>query len=90
MRCSLFHLGPLQEKHIFIATARIFMWLVFEHCTQVAWGSASKVTKEFEENTIETNCLGLLWNVLARAAMSRGCHRRENKLPEGAGWEMTD
>lgn len=65
-------------------------FLFFAYCTQVAWGPASKVTMEFEENTIETNCLCLLRNLLARATMSRGCHRRENKLPKGAGWEMTD
>lgn len=45
---------------------------------------------EFEENTMETNCLWLLWNLLAWATMSRGCHRSENKLPEGAGWETID
>lgn len=80
-----------KSLRIFIATACIFsMWLVFVHCTQVAWGPASKVIMEFEENTIQTNCLCLLQNLLAWAMMSRGCHRREKKLPEGAGWETTD
>lgn len=66
------------------------MWLVFLHYTHVPRGPESKVTMEFEENKMRTNCLWLLWNLLAWATMSRGCHRSENKLPEGAGWETID
>lgn len=53
-------------------------------------GPMNKVMTEFEENTMETNCLCLLWNPVAGVMMSRGCHGMENKSPKGIDWEMTD
>lgn len=50
----------------------------------------SKVMVELEENTIETNCICLLWNQVANIKMSWGCHEMENELPEGIGKEMSE
>lgn len=56
----------------------------------MARGPANKFTTEFEENTIEIDCLCLLLNLVVSLMMSRRCHGMENEIPEGADEEMTD
>lgn len=43
----------------------------------------NEVMTELEQNTIETNCLCLLWNQVANMKMSCECQGMENELPEG-------
>lgn len=60
----------------------IAVWLLI-HYIQMARGPMNKVMAELEENTMETNCLCLLWNQVASITMSWGCRGMENEFPEG-------
>lgn len=65
------------------------VWLLV-HYAQMAWGPMNKVMTELEENTIETNCLCLLWNQVGSITMSWGCRGMENEFPEGIDLDVTD